>query len=244
MTKPDDDQPMLSVIAPCFNEELNVDVLVERTLAALDLLPVPAELILVDDGSRDGTWQKIQEAEKRHPRVRGFHHTKNQGIVGGWLTGLTGSRAELVCLIDSDLQNPPEDIQRLYEAYARGATDIVQAVRQPKGNQQRIVFSKGLNLLLNVTFGMHLRDNKSGFILTRRETLLDILADAEGYRYFQSLIGVAAGHRGLRIAEVDTVFELRHAGQSFLSAFPIRICLRICAELARYRVETWRKSRK
>lgn len=235
--------PVLSVIAPCFNEELNVDVLVKRTLAAFDKLSVPAELILVDDGSRDATWTKIQALEKAHDRVRGFHHSKNKGIVGGWLTGLTGSRAELVCLIDSDLQNPPEDIGRLYEVYARDEPDIVQAVRHPKGNQNRIAFSKGLNAILNVTFGMRLRDNKSGFILTRRETLLDILKDAEGYRYFQSFIGVAAGARGLRFAEVDTEFEVRQAGESFLSAFPVQVSLRICAELARYRLETWRKPR-
>jgi len=232
--------PVLSVIAPCFNEELNVDVLARRTLAAFAELPVPAELILVDDGSRDATWAKIQELERAHDRVRGFHHTKNKGIVGGWLTGLTGSRAELVCLIDSDLQNRPEDVPRLYRVYTSEKPDIVQGVRHPKGNQNRIAFSRGLNTILNVTFGMHLRDNKSGFILTKREMLIDILGDAEGYRYFQSFIGVAAGRRGLRFAEIDTEFEVRQAGESFLSAFPIQVSLRICQELARYRLETWR----
>jgi len=231
----------LSVIAPCFNEELNVELLARRTLDALRELPVPAELILVDDGSRDGTWAKIQEVEKALDRVRGFHHVKNKGIVGGWITGLSGSSAPLVCLIDSDLQNRPEDIPRLYEVFAARQVDIVQAVRHPKGKQNRFAFSRGLNTILNVTFGMNLRDNKSGFIVTRRELLLDILGDAEGYRYFQSFIGVAAGARGLRFAEVDTDFDLRNAGESFLSNFPIEVSLRICGELARYRLETWRK---
>ena len=79
--------PVLSVIAPCFNEELNVDNLVARTLASLDALPVPAELILVDDGSRDATWARIEALEKAHDRVRGFRHAKNKGIVGGWPWG-------------------------------------------------------------------------------------------------------------------------------------------------------------
>lgn len=233
----------LSVIAPCFNEELNVHVLVERMLAVFDALPIPAELILVDDGSKDATWSKIEQAQAAEPRVRGFRHASNKGIVGGWRTGLEGSQAPLLCLIDSDLQNRPEDIPRLYEAFVREQPDLVQAVRHPKVNKNRIAFSKGLNVLLNVTFGMHLRDNKSGFILCKREVLASILEDAAGYRYFQSFVGVAAGVRSYRVAEVDTDFDARHAGESFLSNFPLQVSLRICKELLHYRVDTLRRPR-
>ncbi|NUP10443.1 MAG: glycosyltransferase family 2 protein [Polyangiaceae bacterium] len=233
----------LTIIAPCFNEDMNVHPLVARMLAMFETLPIDAELILVDDGSRDATWQKIQEEQAKHDRVRGFHHEKNKGIVGGWRTGLAGSRSPLVCLIDSDLQNRPEDIPRLYDAYESERPDLVQAVRHPKVNKNRIAFSKGLNFLLNATFGMHLRDNKSGFILCKREVLDAILADADGYRYFQSFIGVAAGVRQCRIVEVDTDFDARHAGESFLSNFPIQVSLRICKELLQYRVDTLRNRR-
>lgn len=233
----------LSVIAPCFNEEPNVHVLVERMLAVFAALPVDAELILVDDGSRDATWEKIQEQQAAHDRVRGFKHETNKGIVGGWKTGLEGSTAPLICLIDSDLQNRPEDIPRLYEAFVRDSPDLVQAVRHPKVNKNRIAFSKGLNVLLNVTFGMQLRDNKSGFVLCKREVLSSILEDSAEYRYFQSFIGVAAGVRRYRVAEVDTDFDARNAGESFLSNFPLKVSLRICKELAHYRVDTLRRPR-
>lgn len=236
--------PTLSVIAPCFNEEGNVQVLVQRMLAVFDQLPVSAELILVDDGSRDATWQRIEEEAGRDARVRGLCHEKNKGIVGGWMTGLSASSSELVCLIDSDLQNRPEDIPRLYAAYVERSPDIVQAVRHPKVNKNRIAFSKALNALLNVTFGMRLHDNKSGFVLCKRELLAAILEDAEGYRYFQSFLGVAAGARHCRFAEVDTDFDARNAGESFLSNFPLKISLRICGELVRYRVDTWRRPRR
>lgn len=235
--------PELAVIAPCFNEELNVDPLCARMLAVFDGLPVAAELVLVDDGSKDETWARISEAAERHPRVRGVRHEKNKGIVGGWLSGLANARAPIVCLIDSDLQNRPEDIPRLYAAFVEKRPDIVQAVRHPKGNLSRFAFSKGLNALLNVTFGMRLRDNKSGFILCRREVLASILADAPGYRFFQSFIGVSAGARGYRIEEVDTEFDERNAGVSFLSQFPVMVSLRIVQELLRYRVETLRRPR-
>lgn len=243
--------PTLVVIAPCFNEELNVEPLAARMVKVFDGMaqvkapsggPFSAQLVLVDDGSRDGTWSRIEEAAQRDPRVLGVRHPTNKGIVGGWLSGLSASQAELVCLIDSDLQNRPEDIARLYETFLRDKPDIVQAVRHPKVNKNRIAFSKGLNLLLNVSFGMWLRDNKSGFILCRREVLEDILRDAPGYRYFQSFIGVAAGVRKLRITEVDTDFEPRNAGESFLSNFPIGVSLRICKELLDYRLSTWKKA--
>lgn len=229
----------LSIVAPCLNEELNVPVLITRTMAVLDSMSVSGELVLVDDGSTDSTWSKIEEGMAAEPRVRGVRHERNRGMVGGWVSGLTHARGRLVCLIDSDLQNRPEDIPRLYEAFVRERPDIVQAVRHPKVSKQRLFFSRALNHLLNVSFGMHLADNKSGFILCPRDVLADILADREGYRYFQSFVGVAAGVRGYRFAEVDTDFEERAAGESFLSNYPIRVSLRIVRELLRYRVQTW-----
>ena len=234
---------LLSVIAPCFNEAGNVPLLAERVVATFDRMGVEAELILIDDGSRDGTWRAIEEASAKEPRVRGERHAKNRGIVGGWLTGLAISRGELLCLIDSDLQNRPEDIAELFQAHRRDGVDLIQAVRHPKSGMRRMAFSRALNHILNLSFGMHLRDNKSGFILCRREVLQDILKDAEGFRYFQSLIGVAAGARGLTISEVDTVFDARHAGESFLSSFPIMVSLRVIGELLRYRIATLRRPR-
>lgn len=233
--------PELTVIAPCFNEELNIDLLCARTLAAFAGMPIAAELVLVDDGSTDGTWARISEAAERHPCIRGVRHDRNRGMVPAWLSGLADARAPLVCLIDADLQNRPEDIARLHAAYVEKRPDIVQAVRLAKSNPIRIAFSRALSGILNVAFKMRLRDNKSTFLLCRREVLADILSDAPGYRYFQAFLGVAAGARGLRIAEVDTVFEPRHAGESFIPPFPVLISLQTLQEMFRYRVETLRR---
>ncbi len=238
------DTPKLSVIAPCYNEQDNVALLVNRTLATFDTMDIPAELVLVDDGSADATWQRIEEAMADNPRVRAARHAKNRGIEGGWRTGIATARGELLCLIDSDLQNQPEDIARLYRAYVERGPDLVQAVRNPKGDKTRLAFSRALNHILNVTFGMKLRDNKSGFILCERRVLETILEHRFDYRYYQSFIGCSAGVHGYRVAEVDTDFAPRHAGVSFLSNFPIRVSLRILVELAKFRIETLdRKSR-
>ena len=237
------ESPALSVIAPCLNEEGNIDCLVSRTLASFDGLRIPAELILVDDGSTDRTWTAICESAARDPRVRGVRHDANRGIEAAWRSGMDASPAGLLCLIDADLQNQPEDIARLYQTYIRELPDLVQGVRHAApGARSRQLFSRVLNFLLNAGFGMHLRDNKSGFILCRREVLASILRHRRRYRYFQSFLGVAAGHRGYTVAEIDTAFAPRHSGRSFLGRFPVLVSLRILWELCKFRFETWRES--
>ncbi len=229
----------LSVIAPCFNEEHNVEALVRRTLATFEAMGIRGELVLIDDGSRDRTWECISAAMEAHPDVRGVRHIKNRGIEGGWLSGLDNATADVICLIDSDLQNRPEDVRLLWEAYQRESVDIVQAVRHPEGlESRRLLFSSTLNLMLNMSFGTHLRDSKSGFVLCRKEVFRAILDHKYKYRYFQSFIGAAAGVRKFTVAEVDTTFEQRRAGQSFLAGFPVKAVARIVWELAKFRVET------
>lgn len=230
---------VLSVIAPCFNEQDSIGPLVARALAVFDALDVPAELLLVDDGSSDDTWSRILRCSRGDARVRGVRHHSNRGIESTWRTGLASAAGELICLIDADLQNRPEDIARLYKTYLQDVPDIVQGVRHPvRGARRCHLFSRALNFLLNIAFRMRLRDNKSGFILCRRDVLERVLSHRYRYRYFQSFIGVAAGALGYTIAEVDTDFDVRHGGRSFLSRFPIGVSLRILWELLKFRVET------
>lgn len=236
---------VLSVIAPCFNEQDNVDPLVDRTLAVFDAAKITAELVLVDDGSTDETRERIRRRAQAEARVLDAGHTSNSGIEAAWRTGLEAATGELICLIDADLQNRPEDIAKLYRTYLRELPDIVQAVRHPvRGVRRCRMFSRGLNFLLNLVFGTRLRDNKSGFILCRRDVMVNLLRHRSGYRYFQSFIGVAAAVQGYTIAEVDTDFDVRTAGESFLSRFPVGVSLHILWELLNFRLETWSMARR
>ncbi len=235
----DTDPRVLTVIAPCFNEQDNIDLLVKRALATFDDMATSAEMVLVDDASTDETWTRIHEQTLRDDRIRGVRHDSNQGIVAAWHTGVAAARGKLICTIDADLQNRPEDIARLYKCYLRELPDVIQAVRHPGPGVTRCrLFSRGLNFLLNRAFGMRLRDNKSGFVLCRREVLTDILRHRYRYRYFQSFIGVSAHARGYQVADVHTDFDQRHGGTSFLNRFPIGVSLRIFWELLKFRVET------
>lgn len=232
---------VLSVIAPCFNEQENVDPLVDRMLAAFEESSLAAELILVDDGSSDETWARIAARSESDVRVRAVRHESNRGMEQAWRSGFDLAYGQLICLIDADLQNRPEDVAKLYRMYLSELPDVVQAVRHPGPDVRRgRMFSRALNVLLNLVFRTRLRDNKSGFILCRRDVLTHLLQHRYRYRYFQSFIGVAAISRGYSIAEVDTDFDPRHAGSSFLSRFPVVVSLRIVWELVKFRVECGR----
>jgi phenylacetate-CoA ligase len=209
----------LSIIVPCFNEELNLPELTQRVLNTLDTGKLSGELVLVDDGSQDGTARVIREQMLLFPgRVVGVFHRGNKGLAAAWRSGADKSRGASVAVIDADLQYRPEDVLRLYGKLTESSVDVVQGWRSPVGREggTRYWLSRGLNTILNTTFGMNLRDNKSGFICCAREVLLDLLTYTGSYAYWQSFIMVAAHAKGYTYTEVETLFENRKQGKSFL----------------------------
>lgn len=236
----------LSVIAPCFNEELNIRELARRVAMAFELGKIRGELVLVDDGSSDDTWGAIQEAETVHPDlVRGQRHPQNRGIAAAWKTGVSAARAPTVAIIDSDLQYQPEDLPRLYRELMEHNVDVVQGWRSAVGRERgaRYTLSRGLNSMLNATFGMSLQDNKSGFLVCAKEVLEDLLTYDGSYYYWQSFIMVAAHAKGYSYKQVETLFENRRAGTSFLDGNTYKAVSRSFVDLGRaaweYRV--WRR---
>lgn len=210
----------LSVIVPALNEELNLRELVSRVLATFDRGGLPGEVVIVDDGSTDGTPALLAELEAAHPgRVVGVRHLTNRGIAEGWRSGAQASKGRLVATIDADLQYQPEDLLRMHRALSQSSVDIVQGFRSPVGRRQddRYTLSRGFNALLNGVFAMNLRDNKSGFLMCAREVFLDLLSYDGSYFYWQSFVMVAAHAKGYSYKEIETLFEQRRAGTSFLA---------------------------
>ena len=209
----------LSVIVPCYNEEANLDELVTRFVTILDLFRIRAEIILVDDCSRDATRRVIEELERRHAdTVVGVFHEQNQGISGGWRSGLAKSRAPLVAITDADLQYAPEDLPRLYQILKREGADVVQGWRIAKTFKgwYRYALSLAFSFMLNRLFGMNLRDIKSGFLCTRREIFGEMLETRYRYRYLQHFIVVNAASKGFSVRQEPVLFWDRHAGESFI----------------------------
>ncbi|HMR77097.1 MAG TPA: glycosyltransferase, partial [Polyangiaceae bacterium] len=231
--------PALSVIAPCFNEELNIPELVRRVLHVFDRADLAGELILVDDGSKDGTRAAIEAQERAHPgRVVGRFHPKNRGMAHAWKTGVAAASAPIVAVIDADLQYQPEDLIRLYNELMEHSIDVVQGWRSAVGRERggRYHISRGLNFMLNAAFGMDLQDNKSGFVMCAKEVMEDLLTYDGNYYYWQSFIMVAAHAKGYSYKEVETLFENRRAGQSFLDGNTFKAVTRSFVDLGK---ATW-----
>lgn len=238
----------LSVVAPCFNEVSNVSALATRVLNVFRERQLRGELILVDDGSSDGTGQKIDELASTHDAVRAVHHERNSGIEAAWRSGVATSHGRHLCFIDADLQNLPEDIWRLYNELRFQRCDMVQGYRSSIGRlrDSRWLLSKGLNLILNVLFGMRMRDNKAGFVLATRDCIEDVLDHRYAYRHFQTFITVAAFAKGYTIAEVETLFASRYTGKSFIGRWPMALVMAVLVDVVKaffeYRVFRVRRS--
>ncbi len=229
----------LSVVVPCYNEAGNLRELAERLERVFEKKKIAGEIVLVNDGSRDGTGAAIDALAAQHPWIVACHHPTNRGITAGWRTGLGRARGEYVCFIDADLQYLPEDVWRLYREIRFTNADLVQGYRSSIGRlrDSRYILSKGLNVLLNTLFGMSLRDNKSGFVIGARQTLEDILNCRLRYRYFQSFVTVAAHAKGYTVREVETVFESRLLGKSFIPRLPVKIITGALVDIAKALVE-------
>jgi phenylacetate-CoA ligase len=225
----------LSVIVPCFNEEANLPDLIARVGDVFAVGKIDGELVLVDDGSSDRTWEVIQAEAAAHPFVVGRRHPENRGIAAGWKSGVAAARGRLCCILDADLQYQPEDILRLRRELEVGNVDIVQGWRSPVGREKgpRYYYSRGLNTMLNGAFGMDLQDNKSGFILCAKEVFEDLLSYRGNYYYWQSFIMVAAHAKGYTYKQVETLFEPRRAGKSFLDAAPVKPVLRSFVDIGK-----------
>ena len=212
----------LSVIIPCLNESGNINATYDRASKALE--SVNFELIFVDDGSTDTTSLELAALINKDPlRVQIVSHDKNLGIPRAWQSGLKMCKFDTICLIDGDLQNPPEAILDLMNVLEEKQADAVQGSRSSIGRlkDQRLIFSRGLNHLLNLAFNQDAVDSKSGFIISSKIVMEDIFLDIYQFKHFQTFIGVALRARGYRVEEVETLFSSREVGESFLTNLKI-----------------------
>lgn len=217
----------ISIIIPCFNEQDNVAELAKRAVNILRGKKLEGEIIFINDGSTDDTQKILDQLVKKYSNTFTINNRINQGIATSWKNGIQKSKGKYSCLIDADLQNQPEDIYRLYREIKWTNVDLVQGWRSHIGRQKsiRYFFSITLNFLLNFLFKMNSHDNKSGFIIARKEVLEDILNVKHKYKYFQTFITVATKAKGYSIREIETLFEDRLMGKSFISNIPLKVVL-------------------
>ena len=202
----------VSVLVPARNEVDNVAELVarvDRTFEHLGLDSGSAELLLIDDGSTDGTGRLIEDLCVTYPFLRVLHHRRNLGLTAALSTGFRAVRGDVVLFLPADLESDPEaDIPLLLDKLAEGY-DVVAGWRQ--GRKEGKVFASSIyNAVSRRLFGLAVHDMNwiKGF---RREVIEGLPPLRSDWHRF--ILHIAA-HEGYRIGEVPTVWHRRRAGRS------------------------------
>src|SRR6266436_2650382 len=160
-------EPEISVIVPLRDESLNVLPLAQSVLGAFQQSGRGIELILVDDGSTDDTWQRIMEACRNDPRLRGLRHARNAGQSAALWTGFQASLAPLIATLDGDLQNDPADFPGMLKLLAD--SDMVCGVRTRRAdNWLRLVSSRIARVARKLALGADFADSGCNLRVFRR----------------------------------------------------------------------------
>lgn len=198
--------PTLSVVVPLYNEERNVEPLCRRLLPVLRKLGVDFEVLMVDDGSRDGTLARLLAARREHREILVLPLARNFGQHAAVTAGFASARGDLVVTIDADLQNPPEEIPRLLAAFQAGH-DMIATVRT---RRQDSWFRRRASALINrVTqriSGIPLADFGCMLRGYSREIVRAIVAQQEigtflpaiGYLYARNPVEIPVAHEARR----------------------------------------------
>lgn len=203
--------PYLSIFIPAHDEAGNIPPLVERVAQALDQMDLTsrAELIIVDDGSTDTTWEEIQAAASRYPWVRALRHRRNLGLTAAMSTGFSAARGEIIAFLPADLESDPvEDLPKLVAKIEEGY-DVVAGWRQGR-KEGKVVASRIYNLVSRYVFGVNAHD--MNWIKAFRREVIDTLPPlrSDWHRF----ILMIAAHQGYRIGEVKVRWHRRRAGRS------------------------------
>lgn len=205
----------VSVVVPLYDEEENVQVLVERTQAALDAAPFRWELILVDDGSADRTVERAREAGARvgdHVRVLALQ--RNFGQTAAMQAGLDHARGDVVVTLDGDLQNDPEDIPRLVAKLVDDDLDLVVGWRKDRqdGLWLRLIPSRIANKLIRNVTGVDVHDYGCSLKAYRASLVRHMRLYGEMHRFIPAWAAMATSPR--RIGELEVQHHARQAGRS------------------------------
>ncbi len=201
----------LSVVVPLFNEAESLASLVQQLLSALRPLNLPFELVLVDDGSRDGTCEALQRLSGEIPELVAVLLRRNYGQTAAMAAGFDASRGQVIVTLDGDLQNDPADIPLLLSKLAEGY-DLVSGWRHQRQDARlsRLVPSLLANRLIARVTGVALNDYGCSLKAYRREVVEDMNLYGELHRFLPALAFI----EGARIAEVRVQHHRRRFGRS------------------------------
>jgi dolichol-phosphate mannosyltransferase len=217
---------LISVVVPCFNEEEAFPHL-RRALA--DLVSrlstrYAVEVVLVDDGSRDGTWALIERFAAEVPWVRGVALSRNFGHQAALTCGYRHATGDAIVSLDADLQDPPAVIEEMVAKWEAGA-DVVYAVRRSRAGETKfkLATAAAFYRILRGLGATHLRADAGDFRLMSRASLDALLALPETHRFLRGMVGWV----GYRTADVAYDRHARVAGET---KYPFRKMFRLAKD--------------
>ncbi|GAB6097096.1 glycosyltransferase family 2 protein [Desulfatiferula olefinivorans] len=205
---------MISVVVPIYDEKDNLPPLINEIASVMDDVPID-EIIVIDDGSTDGSWDVLQALRARHPALRTIRHTKNYGQSAALWTGIEAASRDIIVTLDGDGQNPPEDIRVLWEAYTRNkitSPRLMVAGERTRRNDNRIrrISSKIANGIRSSLLHDHTRDTGCSLKLFRRSDFLRLPYFDHMHRFLPALML----REGVRLVHVGVSHRPRVFGHS------------------------------
>lgn len=231
--------PAISLVIPVYNEAGNLTPLVATAIAVMKDLSRPFEILLVNDGSTDGTAAEIAAAAQRWPECRELRLDQNRGQAIALLAGLRAARGEWIATMDGDGQNDPRDLPTLFAPVAAGTLDLACGWRVDRQDSaMRRIMSRLANGIRRTVLRDGVHDAGCQLRVFHR-AVIDALAPME---LLQSFVPALAVHAGFRVGE----FPVRHHARKLgTSKYGIgRLWWRPAAAMLALRWRLWRTPRK
>jgi glycosyltransferase involved in cell wall biosynthesis len=200
-------RPVISVLVPAKDEAENLPLFMEQAAATFARSPGEYEVIVIDDGSVDDTWNVLRSLTTKYPFLRAARHRSRRGIAEALRTGYLHARGSVLVFYPADLQYKPEDIPRLVAPVLDGTSDIVTGFKE--GQYEKAFVSGVYNRLSQRLFHVPVRDLNS-VKAYRREIMESLPARPDWHRYMI----VMAVAQGFSVSEVPVPLYPRHAGKS------------------------------
>jgi dolichol-phosphate mannosyltransferase len=210
-TAPPRGREVLSVIVPAKNEAQNLPVLIKRLLPVLRGIRLPFEVIVVNDGSTDGSLRVLRSLAAANPEIRVIDLARNYGQTAAMMAGFDHASGDIIVPIDADLQNDPADIPLLLAKLAEGY-DVVSGWRKDRQDAavRRNFVSRVANAVISQLSGVHLHDYGCTLKAYRRDVIGPVRLYGEMHRF----IPIYAAWYGARIAEIPVKHNPRLHGKS------------------------------
>lgn len=202
----------VTIVLPAFNERGTVAGSTQELTAMMDKTELDYELLFVDDGSVDGTWDEIRRISATTPHVRGLRQRGNSGKASALANGFAYARGEIVVMCDADLQYEPEDVLRVIDKVYEGYDAVTARKTVRTDGLERKLASRVFNGFLRRATGVQLHDMNAGLKAFRYQASQELIRFGYGelHRFFMVILAL----RGFTVAEVDVESRPRESGTS------------------------------